>query len=396
MPRPDAAALPRVKGALFAALVSSATLALGFAGVEAVARRREAGLQSARLPATGLRLMRANPHGTGSYRLAPGLDLAVQIKRRGFRIRTNSHGLHWREVEHAKPRGRRRVAFLGDSFTFGCWAPDVEHSFVGVFERLGNPARVEALNFGVGGYGVDDMELLLREEVFGFEPDWIIVALFVGNDFRDTWLGLDKYRLEDGQAKLREELYAERVPEVFRRAEFFQSPAAPDPSRLRRALTTFATFRLLLPALGWDNPWIDFKVSREFTAFSFWSQAPPPPIVLRARERVLETLLRMDEVARSRGARLGVVTLPTREQVYCTRESGRDYDVQLPQAWVRVWAREAGVPFLDAWPALRRRALDGERLYLPDDIHFDGRGHAAAGELIREWFARELQPLRAP
>jgi lysophospholipase L1-like esterase len=288
------------------------------------------------------------------------------------------------------------VAFLGDSFTFGSWAPSAEDAFVGVFERLGKAQRLEALNFGVGGYGLDDMELLLKEEVLDFQPDWVIVALFTGNDFRDTWLGLRKHHLVEGTARLRDDVYAERVPEAFRRTPFFFSPAAEDSSRLRVALKRLATFRLLLPPLGLDNPWVDFKVCRDFRAFSFWSQAPPPPVALRARDELLATLDRMDALARARGARLGVVTLPSREQVYCRSESGRGYDVQLPQAWVRVHAREHDIPYLDLWPAFRRYALGTDNdVYLADDIHLDGRGHRLAGEWIRAWFQDELRPQEA-
>ncbi len=386
------AALPRWKRVVFAALTAVLATGLGFVPVELVARQREARLAERARQAPGLNLLRENPHGTGSYRLRPGLDVSVQIKGRTFRVRTNSHGMHWRELPQRKPLGRKRVAFLGDSFTFGCWAPSVEESFVGVFERQGQLERLEALNFGVGGYGLADEELQLREDVLDFGPDWVIVALFVGNDFRDTWLGLDKERLVDGTAVLREEVLRARVPEAARRAPPVRSPPARDPSALRALATRFATFRLLLPALGWDNPWIRFRVSRQFNSFTYWSRTPPTPEALQARDHLLATLGRMDVLAREHGARLGVVALPYREQVYASAESGLDYDVHLPQAWVRVFSRERDIPYLDLLPEFRRWALaSGRDVYLPDDIHFDGRGHELAGLLMREWFERELR-----
>lgn len=390
-----AAGLPRWKRALFALVTAGLAGGLAFVPVELVARRREAGLEQRRQRPPGLDLLRENPHRTGSYRLKPGLDLTVQIKGHDFRIQTNSHGMHWRELPREKPAGRRRVAFLGDSFTFGSWAPSVEESFVGVFERLGHSQRLEALNFGVGGYGLADEELLLREEVLDFGPDWVIVALFTGNDFRDTWLGLDKERLVDGTAVLRQDVLEARVPEAARRPQSFPSLAAADPSWMRAEAKRLATFRLLLPALGWDNPWVDFRPSPQFNSFTYWSRTPPTPLALRARDEALATLARMDQQARGHGARLGVVALPFREQVYAVAESGRDFDVQLPQAWLRVFARERGIPYLDLWPELRRWALaTGRDIYLPDDIHFDGRGHELAGILVRDWFERELRPLR--
>jgi hypothetical protein len=384
----------RVREVLLSALTALVTLALGFAGVEAYARRREAALQALRLKAPDVGLARANPSGTGSYRLRAGLDVETWVKGQRVRIRTNSHGMRWPEVAREKARGVRRVAFLGDSFVFGCWAPTAETGFVGVFQRGYGGGRIEALNFGVGGYGTLDEELQLREDVLSFAPDWVVVGLFTGNDFRDTWLGLDKHRLrDDGVVELREDVLAERVPAAFREAPFVTAEPAADPSSLRRALRGLATFRLLLPALGWDNPWIEFPVCRRFTSFPYWSLTPPPPVSLRARDEVLASLSRMSEESAAHGARLGVVAIPSREQVYARRETGPLYDTALPQAWVHTWAREQGVPYLDLLPLLRRHALaSGNDLYVPGDIHWNEQGHAQVGAWVRDWFRDEVRP----
>ena len=89
-------------------------------------------------------------------------------------------------------------------------------------------------------------------------------------------------------------------------------------------------------------------------------------------------------------------TIPMREQVYCRAESGPDFDVQFPQVWIRVFAREHGIPYFDLWAPLREHALaTSEQVYLADDIHLDERGHALAGELMRAWFQAEVRPLVA-
>ncbi len=388
-----ASRIPFRRRALYAALVSGLSLGLSFAVVEAFAVRREAALEKNSIVASSLDLKRENPAGTGSYRLMPDLDVTTQVKGVKVRIRTNRFGMHWREVEPRKRSRTRRVAFLGDSFAFGCWTRDVEHSMVGVFESGVNRDRIEALNFGVGGYGLDDMDLQLREMVSGFSPDWVVVLLFTGNDFRDTWLGLQKHRIEKGLAVMRPEVLEERIPADLLRQPYLVSPPAPDPSRLRRGLKLFASFRLLLPALGLENPWVDFSVCRKFTCFSFWSQVPPSEVALKARDTALATLDRMNAWTQEHDARLAVVTIPSREQVYAAAETGPDYDVRLPQAWVHVWARERGVPFLDLWSSLREHArASGEDVYVPGDIHFNERGHELAGVSIREWFTREVRP----
>src|SRR5262245_26636782 len=87
-------------------------------------------LRSRRPPAPreDLPLLQKNPAGTGSYRLRPNLDLETRVGSNVVHIKTNSHGMHWRETSVRGTPGRPRVAFLGDSFTFGSWATDSAHS----------------------------------------------------------------------------------------------------------------------------------------------------------------------------------------------------------------------------------------------------------------------------
>jgi hypothetical protein len=195
----------------------------------------------------------------------------------------------------------------------------------------------------------------------------------------------------DGTARLRADVLAEKVPRPFLRPESPTATPAPDPSWVRGQLKRTATFRLLLPRLGLDHLWLDFGPSRRFTTFAFWSQQPPPPVVLRARDEMLATLGRLDALARGHGARLAVVTIPYREQVLSREWSGPGYDVSYPQVWVQVWAGEHGVPYLDLLPRLREHALTtNDDVYLEDDIHWDERGHALVGEWLREWFLETL------
>ena len=336
-------------------------------------------------PPLTLALVEANP--TGSYRLKPGLDLIASVGGRRIPIRTNSHGMRWREVGLEKRAGVKRIAFLGDSFTFGCWSDTVEQSFVAVFESRIDRGRFEALNFGVGGYGLDDMELLLREQALLFAPDYVIVMFFDGNDFRDTYFGVNKYRIVDGAAHLNPDVVKQRIPEYTDESHPFVLAPTADPSAVRRWLRHWATVRLLFPALSRDNPWLAFRPSHYFTSFSYWSQFPYSERAAEARQVSLATLDRMRAFCAERGVRLLVAALPAREQVYSSSESGAYFDIGLPQAFVAAFAADKGIPFLDLLPVLRRHALDnGSQLYVPGDIHLNGLGHRLVGEALQRWF----------
>jgi len=347
-------------------------------------------------PMEVLNIFQANPAGTGSYRLRPHLDIKTRVQGRQIRIVTNSHGMRWRETPIEKPKERKRIAFVGDSFTFGCWADSIEDTFVGVFDAgLGH--RFEALNFGVGGYGVDDIELQVKEQVVHFSPDYVFLMFFNGNDFRDTYLGTRKYKVVGGTAELDSGHLMEAIPESLLRNDFVVSKPAPDTSFWTRNLRRLATYRVVSRALGMQSLSLSFRPSSRFTAYSFWSRFPYPPLALRAKDETLATIGRIHDFLGVEGSRLVIVTIPYREQVYSAEESGRDFDIDLPQAYVRIFAREHNIPYLDLLPKLRGHVQrTNQELYVRDDLHFNNRGHLLVGQILEEWFATSVRPSGNP
>lgn len=363
-----------LRDALRKVLFSSVLIAVGpvlsLVLLEVGAHAIERGLLSPPGQTLSEPLLRPNPNGTGSFRSIPNLRLSVVIKGQAVDLSTNSFGMRWREVQLAKPQGVKRLAVLGDSFAYGSWASTPALTFPGVLERrLGN--RYEVLNFGVSGYGLDDMELMLREEVLRFEPDYILVASYNGNDFRDTWLGIDKFVVREGFADFDPEVLA-RIPECCNASNHAVAEPAPDHSYLRARVSAFASGRLLTQLLGLDNRWVRFRVRKGFTTETFWSQYPWPDVALEARDRSLEALERMRATAVAAGSRLAVVYIPFSSQVYALKKSGPDWDVSFPQIYIKQWARERDVPVLDLLPLLREHVVaTNERLYLSGDTHFD-------------------------
>lgn len=336
-----------------------------------------------------LDLAQPNPAGTGSFRLRPNLNVDFRVKNDHFVITTNSFGMRWREVSLAKPHGKQRIAFLGDSFAFGCWASRVENSFVGVVDRTLDPSRYEVLDFGVGGYGLDDMELQWKELVDSFSPDYVVVTFFNGNDFRDTFLGLDRYDIVEGRAELNVEREARKLPPSIRSRVSVRCPPAADRSWLRGQLTRLATFRLLLPIIGLDNLAVEFHAGLDFNDLTYWSRVPYSEIARQARDTSLAVLERMNAFAQERRAQLVLVSIPFREQVYAAQTSGRHYDIGFPQAYLQVFARDRGIPYLDLLPLLREHvARTNQQLYWQGDIHFNERGHMLVGNLIGDWLPR--------
>jgi hypothetical protein len=88
-------------------------------------------------------------------------------------------------VSYARPTDKTRIALVGDSFTF---AENVtyEESWGHLLEKTLGP-EFEVLNFGVGGYGVDQAYLRYEKDVRQWKPKIVIFA-FISDDVERTML----------------------------------------------------------------------------------------------------------------------------------------------------------------------------------------------------------------
>ena len=302
------------------------------------------------------------PNPTGSMRLLPNLHQPVTVEGRPFTLVTNSQGLAWRETNKEKPTQKTRIAFLGDSFTQGMWSPSLDSCFVGIAEK--QTPGVECVNFGVGGYGVADMRLMLEEEVFAYHPDQVVLIFFNGNDYHDTYEGL-----------LNE---AEVTPKWNLSAFLYQQIAL---ARFGIGLVNRVRYRehkaedLLL-----DLP--DFEVAGELE----WIRKTYDD---RQQLSVEATLMELDTIrsqCQAQGIPLWLAALPCERQVYIETFSGEDWSLDQPQSYLEKWCREEDVPYLDLMPGLRRAARSTEKpLYFKTEQHLTPEGHVVVGQLLGDW-----------
>jgi hypothetical protein len=145
-------------------------------------------------------------HAERGWTLAPNLrDLPVFD---GERLSSNSRGLRGaREVVNPKPAGTVRIALFGDSFTFGEDVSDDE-TFGHQMERLfgASGQAVEVINYGVHGYGHDQMLLYAREVLALDRPDVVILGYVTDDSLRNVTTFRDyakpRFRLVDGQLRM--------------------------------------------------------------------------------------------------------------------------------------------------------------------------------------------------
>jgi hypothetical protein len=130
--------------------------------------------------------------------LTPGAE--GWYRREGIAyVRISRDGFRGPDYVQRKAPGVLRVAVLGDSFVEAIQVPE-DKTFTAVIGRIlaNSPllknTRIEAMNFGVGGYGTAQELITLRRKVWRYSPDIVVLAIFLGNDLSNNSVALESYR----------------------------------------------------------------------------------------------------------------------------------------------------------------------------------------------------------
>jgi hypothetical protein len=227
---------------------------------------------------------------------------------------------------------RPRIMVLGDSMVFGVGVEDTER-FTELIEAAEPTWRID--NLGMVGYGPDLMLRALEAVGLAHHPDVVVVALFSHDLYRvapeasGVGFPIPRFALEDG--------HLATVP----------YPAPPLWWRLR-----------LVQGLRYGY-W-------RYTGASF-----PLNAAIFERIRALAT---------EHGFRPALVFLPGPREGFDDRRR-RDF--------LRDYASQKAVPFVDLTEPLH--AAGGERLYLPQDAHWNPEGHRVVATALRPFLA-DLAP----
>ena len=260
--------------------------------------------------------------------------------------RLNSRGWRDRERSFDKPAGTRRIVALGDSFTFGAMV-DVHERFTDRLES--SLSGVEVVNLGISAFSPDQELRLLEIEGLRYEPDVVLVQLFLGNDLDDvrfqrrfTW-PKPYYELVDGELR-------------FHPARWSWDVALHESSYLGH----FA-FKLL------DRRFFE----RDVLAAPRNSDTLPLSCAI---------VVEMDRLAREHGAHLLVLPVPDPAPL-------GEPVVERERLMVALFDR-AGLAILDPREPFAERRRAGEQLESAPDHHWNAAGHALAAQLIAEELER--------
>lgn len=351
----------------------------------------------------------------------------------GSYVRINSDGLRDREHTKAKPPNTVRIAVLGDSYAEALQVP-MEDTFWALMEGKlrACPAfagkNVEVINFGVSGYGTAQELITLRQQVWDYSPDIVVLTVTTNNDITDNARALKRneeipYFIYRGDNLVLDDSF--KGSPAFR---FRQSPLNKlgrwirDNSRVVQAVhrahhaikTYMASRRARInssqsgPAHdGGPQPAPGQDVASQFEELGIDNliYREPQDAVWNDAWRVTEGLIvLMRNEVRSKGAKFLAVTLSNGVQVHPSPAARQAFmrrvgvnDLFYPDRRIKALGEQQGFEVLNLAPQLQAYA-EQNNLYLHGfgrDIgngHWNAVGHAAAAELItrkvcemREW-----------
>jgi len=316
----------------------------------------------------------------------------------------NLYGFRDRDWRRRKPSRSRRVAFVGDSLVEGLGATDGS-TMSDEFARraLAGKVRADVQNWGAGGFGLENYARLIADAVPLFEPDDLILVLYMNDlyripegetDYTPSGLTASASKWRPRLLSVLDQLRAgKRVPRRW------HEPAEPEP----RPLAVKPRFKADPQLLRNIERFVEPDLAVEMKA---GRMSPAITNLLARSERVLQRpvevtpwVRELEDYLDSRGVRLWVVYLPSMNQV------SDDYlDVQRRMSApipvetltgpayqehardVAAACAELGVRFLDLTPALRNEEEDGRRLYWPHDGHMNDEGYRLVGREIEAWW----------
>jgi len=347
---------------------------------------------------------RPDPLNGGS--LAPGMSGWQTNEGRAY-VSINRQGLRDREHELAKPPGTYRIAVLGDSFAEAMQV-DLERTFWSLLaprlEHCGFAPgkRIEAINFGVSGYGTADELLTLRARAWDYQPDMVLLAFYPGNDVRNNSRALEGapgrayFVLKDGELSL--DASFRDLPEfrdkqrIAGQRAFLQDLRLYQLGRRLRAGNVAQKFQnvpvaaaVAAGATQLREPGVDENVFRE----------PAEPAWREAWEVTDRLVAATAGETRAHGARFLLVVLSTAASVYPDAGMRKRYAESLgvkslfyPVEHLERLAARQGFEVLALAPQMQRRAdATGVPLHGFDNTrrgfgHWNEAGHALAAELI--------------
>ena len=340
----------------------------------------------------------------------PNFAGSVSLPENTANLNFNTRGMHDSDHAPVPNPDTRRILMLGDSYVHAIQVNEAQtsHQVLEDYLNQREQAKYEVISGGVTGWGTGQELLYYRKQGREFQPDLVLLMLFVGNDFENNLPGnvltIDKINC-----------YAPYLAVCGGRLNPEPLPYAPGISNLNNGCSTGQ--RMLIKGLGTlyqysrlyqqIEPLIISRRPRQIFGKqypnSFWAlyipTDKPEPALERAWQTTEGLIKQLRREVEADGAQFGVVfftwsviidmSLLPPEQLaailqenpaFANAETGR------PNRRLTEFLSAEKIPFLDLAPLIRQHQAEwDEPLHYVGDGHWTIEGNRFVAEILSQW-----------
>lgn len=351
---------------------------------------------------------------------------------------TNEFGFNDRDYPHQKKPGTYRILFVGDSFS---WVGGLEGNYTAIlekkFEAEFGDAQVEIINTGYDATHTGEQLKALKKFGLQYNPDLVVLAFFVGNDFYDAtpW----RRRINVGGSQV--DIDTRKDTEI----SLFGHLVMPFQSRLYLFLRDqWATYQYLQTQHQNTQPTTNQPETLAHQAEADPPKASTPEMFTYTEDNISDTyvelemyrlqmfnkvlansvaadqfkfredfalsnLLAMRDLLKENNTQFMVAAYPDNFQI---EESLRQvvfnhydldpaqYQLDRAQNLLYKFCQEQQIEFYDLLPTFQAKQQEGQRPYLINDSHWNELGNQLAADYlfealmpkVQEYFARLPAP----
>ena len=323
-------------------------------------------------------------------------------------IKINRDGMRGPVFAKTKPPNTLRIAVLGDSMTEGSQVA-VKNIFSSILENdlnkcnLFGEKKVEVINFGVSDYGTAQELIVLREKVWLYDPDFVLLAIFTQNDISNNSAALEKQKMRPFFTYQGDELLLDNS---FRYLKEFKIKT----SWAWRGLLFISQYSRTIQLLNKtrhrlmenEKRFIRLNVQMDQLGISVYFN--PKNKEWNEAWKITESLIiKMRDETKQRGAKFMIATLSNDIQVHPDLQVQQDFikenglnDLFYPESRIEEFATKNKISNVILAPKLAEHAqrngifLHGFENYRMGFGHWNENGHRLAGHLIAEKFCAEV------
>ena len=303
-------------------------------------------------------------------KMTPNYVGAFNVSEFSAEIKLNSIGIRDREPSAFK--GKKRMLYLGDSFTFG-HGVDVDSAYVRVSERIIQEELDSfiTINAGVPGTGPLDYFRNYKKIFITEMPELVTMNLFLGNDIHWTRVKNKEGKMDHFKDEVKKEINKFSWKTFLRENVHLYSFVV---DRIK----SIKPLRAMIKGLGFANQVPGLYVLEVLNP-------DESELYLKKWNKVFEYILKVKE--NSKDFRLIIV--PTKEQVYeerialiCKQNDidASQYDVQYPIEKIYKFAEQNEIKCINLLDTLVQEKE--QELFFDIDPHFNEKGHLISGEYI--------------